>query len=124
MRIKRLNTDYWMEDRDMRENCVKGSSSKHTPCSPIFGKPGIYKVGNKCWFETTDGMAFTYPVKYFIHTLKTINASFLDKRKINALKMIIEAGLSTQQQKDLYYFSRHADEIKMIRRSAYIHYIC
>ena len=121
MRIKRLNTEWWMENEEARKECVLYSKSDYFPIDPIIGRPGVYKMAGESWFETKDGKAFTYPVKDFDWTFKTISASFLSKERVRALKMIIGAGLATPKQKELYGFACHAREIKNIYRRTVLH---
>ena len=120
MRLKRLDTDWWMEDADEREDCILHSKNNYSPIEPRIGVPGIYRMSGESWFETKDGKAFTYPVKDFDWKFKTVSASFLSKKQIKALRMIIETGLSTPKQRELYRFACHASGLRNIRRSSLI----
>ena len=99
MNLKVLPLEFWMIFCDEEELL----EMKYIPCTPSFGRPGIYLWNGICWFEKFGGQAWNYSKESFTLTLDTHNASELSKAQAQALSMIVGQKLATKKQRKLLH---------------------
>lgn len=85
------------DDKPMFFNSVKGDE-----INPVFNRPGIYKYGNLCWFETGN-LAYRYNSAQFNYKLNIFHISELDIKQYRALKDVVEHKLATKEQKEMMH---------------------
>ena len=105
-----------MLDALLLQTCIKDSQLYHRLSKPIFGRPGIYLHGVKCWFETPNQEAYTYPIEKFKYDLGILEALHINHRQLKALKDIIDQRLSTRHQRELYYLCQEANALRRAKR--------
>lgn len=116
MNIKVLPLKSWMSNESVLEYCIKDNGIQKLT-KQIFGRPGLYLYGAKCWFETPNGSAYTYAIGGFIQYLKLLETDRINQRQLKALKDIIDQRLSTPKQRELYYFCQLANDIRRAERN-------
>lgn len=120
MNIKVLPLKPWMKNQTALEFCIKDNGIQKLT-KTIFGRPGIYLHGVKCWFETANGSAYTYAIGKFIQDLKLLETDSINQRQFNALKGIVEQKLSTPKQRELYYYCQLATDLRKVERNVRKH---
>lgn len=114
MRIKVLPLESWMRfltEEDIQEmNLVE--------ITPVFNRTGYYLRNNSCWFELSNGKAYSYYPDNFKFELSLREASVYNSRQIAALKEVINQKLANKEQKSLYYLIRSYHQCKEAGRSA------
>lgn len=117
MNIKVLPLKVWMLHELSLKICIKDSQLYHRLSKPIFGRPGIYLHGVKCWFETPNKEAYLYPIEEFKYDLDILEASNINHRQLKALKDITDQRLSTRHQRELYYLCQEANALRRAKRN-------
>jgi rhodanese-related sulfurtransferase len=117
MNIKVLPLKFWMLDDFLLDTCIKDSQFYHRLSKPIFGRPGIYLHGVKCWFETPNEEAYIYPIEKFKYDLDILEAFNINHRQLKALKDIMDQRLSTHKQRELYYLCQEANALRRAKRN-------
>lgn len=118
MNLKVLPLENWMDVegigflRDMLEDTL----SNYTQISPKLGRPGIYRIGEECWFELKDGRAFLHNRKTFDYNLKSMEALEIMPTDIEALAAIAKSKFATKKQLDLHYMIRNAYDVRKVGR--------
>lgn len=116
MRTKVLPLEFWMTDKEMLEDCLKGG--KYDRVEPHFNRPGIYRNGDQCWFETSDGRAYTYPVSQFAYEMRILDAERISIKQADALAEVVKQRLATPAQRALLNDYRGAMEIRNTYRQS------
>lgn len=111
MNVKRLNLDKWMMRND---NVFEETVKQYEPFKRIFGKPGIYLYGDKCWFELPNGKSYLYSKEIFEYVLKMEEVKKLNQYQIEALRNIVKQKLATKEQRNLLY---HYECMMMTRKT-------
>lgn len=104
MSIKVLPLEFWMEFEDWCEAYDESWPREARECLPRFNRPGWYfdRVNWKSWFERPSGASYSYPVKQFKEQLEQIEVAEIDRKTIEALKVVIDAKLATKEQRRIY----------------------
>lgn len=95
-RLKVLPLDTWMEHTWLLEDALE--SDRYVGTAPRYHRPGIYLLGDQCWFELADGRAFTYEAPMFRYTLSLLVAADLTEAQAAALGAMARAKLATKAQ--------------------------
>lgn len=107
MRIKRLNIDFWMERNEINPKTGRRKDRQFEACfeiEPVIGKPGFYLLGDKCWFESSNGRAFSYNKTVFLRTLNSLNVTQkYNQKQIRAMEQCIFEGVSAGWQREIVY---------------------
>ena len=122
--IKVLPLEYWMTiapftDKMSWMNDRAGADAmrkKYPETAVTFSRDGVYKCGKVSWFEV-GGKAFEYNAKQFDSDLSVVAGIELPKEKLSALAAIINVGLSTNKQREMYRAACLAIECRNVRRS-------
>lgn len=98
------------DDKPMFFNSFTGDETH-----PVFNRPGIYKYGNLCWFETGN-FAYKYSPAQFDYQLSIFNISELNTNQYQALKSIVEQKLATNKQKEMMYLYQEWLKLRECKR--------
>lgn len=123
-KVKVLPLEFWMTvapftDRMSWMNDRAGANimrKKYPETTVMFSRDGLYKCGKVSWFEV-GGKAFEYNAEQFDSDLSVVAGIELSKEKLSALAAIINVGLSTKEQREMYRAACLAIECRNVRRS-------
>lgn len=105
MNISCLKLQYYMEDDILFEGYLEDIEAGVSSCreiEPIMNRDGIFKRGQKCWFEVR-GQAFTYPLETFNFEYSLVDLPSLSQQQMAALKMVVDTKMATKEQRALYH---------------------
>lgn len=113
MKVKRLQLERWMTERD-DETLSMGGYKK---VRPLFLRPGRYKIGCAVWFELPDGTAYLCPdSRSFDYDLQLLDGGRLSQSELAALEAVDRVGLASEEQKRLLALERNYRKLKRLRR--------
>ncbi len=117
MNIKTIPLYSWMKNSWALEDVLKYGSYKQLPT--VFNRPGVYKIGKVCWFETTDGKAFYYDREQFDYDMSLINVSEYNARQVNALGVACREKVATKTQQRLYHLCVEVGRLHEMQRKGH-----
>ena len=120
-RVKVLQLEYWMDS----DNLFKDDLDRLEPVVPVFKRDGYYynRVLDVCWFEV-DGKAYITDVEMFIYTVQLLDATRLNHRQVEALRMVCTQRLATNKQQCLLRDYEHSMDVRRVYRDARKYIIC
>lgn len=95
MRIKILPLESWMKSEWSRKSC------NLIERNPYYFKPNIYLIGDYCWFELSNGLAYEWDKNSFLYALRLYKASEYNYHQYDALKSIKIQKIATKKQLQL-----------------------
>ena len=119
MKLKVLPPESWMLAPHALEDCTSPRHGifRYTPRDPQFHRPGIYKQGNLCWFESDD-RAWSYDPKDFAYSLSLLQAAELNTHQVRALQAVVDQKLATKAQRHLLRMCGDSASIRQSGRNA------
>ena len=124
MKIKVLQLESWMtakSEATMRwighKEYDMTCGGKYKQIDPVFNRPGLYLIGDFCWFEREDGTTYTYDASSFKYVMSMLDVECLNDRQGTSLAEIVAQGLSTKAQRNLLHKFREAKRLRTMYRN-------
>lgn len=120
MRVKRLQLERWMTERDEELFAETISMGGYEKVEPLFLRPGRYKIGDTVWFELPDGTAYLCPdSRSFDYNLQLLDGGRLSQSELAALEAVNRVGLASEDQKRLLALEHDYRKRKRLRRDVW-----
>lgn len=70
----------------------------------VYNRPGIYLLGDMCWFEHPNGKAYEYDKRQFKYRLEILEVlQRYNQRQVDAIHYAMREGVATKKQKRIMH---------------------